>query len=251
MRRTPWRTKTKEADQAQKPIGKPSRGEIGPISRADRRRALGEEVAGATGRVIRIGDGAGGRASGAGRAVVGGFEGGLFLRTQVMFRKATVAADMPLVAGSVLAVPTLACAVLTAARRADAALTGAVFTRAVLAGAILTRTVLARTAACMPGLMGIRAIEVGEEEAIDDRTAAGHAEHGDQQSETGGAFHGRGFPRGREGRRHTAAGLHHDHQGYRSCRPHQLKKLCGREARQDERDRMSKPQGRGVGAVSA
>lgn len=80
-----------------------------------------------------------------------------------MLGKAAVPADMPLVAGSVFAVPSLASSTLAAARRADAALTGTVFTCTVATAAILTRTVLAGTAARMPGLVGIGAVEIGEE----------------------------------------------------------------------------------------
>ncbi len=91
----------------------------------------------------------------------------------MVFGKATVTADMPLVAGSVLAFSILT-RVLAAARRADAALAGSalagsILTGASLAGTVLTRAVLAGTTAAMiSGLMGIGTVEVGEEQPVND-----------------------------------------------------------------------------------
>lgn len=143
-------------------------------SRTDRRRALGEKIPWTAGRVVGVGDSSGGRTGGAGGTIVRRLQGSLFLWAQMVFGKATVTADMPLVAGSVLAFSILTRVPLAAARRADAALAGSalagsILTGASLAGTVLTRAVLAGTTAAMiSGLMGIGTVEVGEEQPVND-----------------------------------------------------------------------------------
>ena len=84
------------------------------------------------------------------------------------------------------------CAVAVLIGLALAALAGAVLTRPILAGAVLARAILAGAVATpVAGGMGVRAVEVREEEPIDDRTAARHGAHGDHQGKTGRATHDR------------------------------------------------------------
>ena len=143
-------------------------------SRTDRRGALGQKIPWTAGRVVGVGYSSGGRTGGAGGTIVRRLQGSLFLRAQMVFGKAAVTADMPLVACSVLAFPILARGPLAAARRADTALAGSAFTGSILAGASLTGTVLTRavlagtTAAMISGLMGIGTVEVGEEQSVND-----------------------------------------------------------------------------------
>jgi hypothetical protein len=96
----------------------------------------------------------------------------------MMLGEAAVAAHMPLaLAGDAVLAPGLA-----AFGAALPHVTLAVRARA-------TGTVLAG-GACMAGVVLVGAVEVGEEEAVDDRTTARYPGHRDEDQKSAGAFHG-------------------------------------------------------------
>lgn len=146
----------------------------GSLLRTNRRRILGEKVAWTAGRVVGIRNSARRRTGGACLAVIGPSQCRFFSGSEMVFSKTVIfswTARRPF-ARAVLALSIL---------------TRAVLTRAILARAVLTRAVLAR--AVVTGPMGIRTVEVCEEEPVDDRTSARHSNHYDQQQNSVSTFH--------------------------------------------------------------
>ena len=151
----------------------------GSLLRTNRRRILGEKVAWTAGGVVGIRNSARRRTSGACLAVIGPSQCRFFSGSEMVFSKTVIfswTARRPC-ARAVLALTILARAILARA----------VLTRAVLTRAVLTRAVLAR--AVVTGPMGIRTVEVCEEEPVDDRTSARHSNHYDQQQNPVSTFH--------------------------------------------------------------
>ncbi len=146
----------------------------GSLLRTNRRRILGEKVAWTAGGVVGIRNSARRRTSGACLAVIGPSQCRFFSGSEMVFSKTVIfswTARRPF-ARAVLALSIL---------------TRAVLARAILARAVLTRAVLAR--AVVTGPMGIRTVEVCEEEPVDDRTSARHSNHYDQQQNPVSTFH--------------------------------------------------------------
>ena len=131
----------------------------GSLLRTNRRRILGEKVAWTAGGVVGIRNSARRRTGGACLAVIGPSQCRFFSGSEMVFSKTVIFS--------------------WTARRP--------FARAVLALSILTRAVLAR--AVVTGPMGIRTVEVCEEEPVDDRTSARHSNHYDQQQNPVSTFH--------------------------------------------------------------
>lgn len=146
----------------------------GSLLRTNRRRILGEKVAWTAGGVVGIRNSARRRTGGACLAVIGPSQCRFFSGSEMVFSKTVIF--------SWTARRPFARAVL-----AFTILTRAVLTRAILARAVLTRAVLAR--AVVTGPMGIRTVEVCEEEPVDDRTSARHSNHYDQQQNPVSTFH--------------------------------------------------------------
>lgn len=146
----------------------------GSLLRTNRRRILGEKVAWTAGRVVGIRNSARRRTGGACLAVIGPSQCRFFSGSEMVFSKTVIfswTARRPF-ARAVLALTIL---------------TRAVLTRAILARPVLARAVLAR--AVVTGPMGIRTVEVCEEEPVDDRTSARHSNHYDQQQNPVSTFH--------------------------------------------------------------
>ena len=136
----------------------------GSLLRTNRRRILGEKVAWTAGGVVGIRNSARRRTGGACLAVIGPSQCRFFSGSEMVFSKTVIFS--------------------WTARRPFAR---AVLARTVLTRAILTRAVLAR--AVVTGPMGIRTVEVCEEEPVDDRTSARHSNHYDQQQNPVSTFH--------------------------------------------------------------
>ena len=146
----------------------------GSLLRTNRRRILGEKVAWTAGGVVGIRNSARRRTGGACLAVIGPSQCRFFSGSEMVFSKTVIfsgTARRPF-ARAVLALTILALTILA---------------RAILARAVLTRAVLAR--AVVTGPMGIRTVEVCEEEPVDDRTSARHSNHYDQQQNPVSTFH--------------------------------------------------------------
>jgi len=146
----------------------------GGLLRTNRRRILGEKVAWTAGGVVGIRNSARRRTGGACLAVIGPSQCRFFSGSEMVFSKTVIfswTARRPF-ARAVLALTIL---------------TRAVLTRAILARPVLARAVLAR--AVVTGPMGIRTVEVCEEEPVDDRTSARHSNHYDQQQNPVSTFH--------------------------------------------------------------
>lgn len=136
----------------------------GSLLRTNRRRILGEKVAWTAGGVVGIRNSARRRTGGACLAVIGPSQCRFFSGSEMVFSKTVIFS--------------------WTARRP--------FARAVLALSILTRAVLTRAVlarAVVTGPMGIRTVEVCEEEPVDDRTSARHSNHYDQQQNPVSTFH--------------------------------------------------------------
>ena len=146
----------------------------GSLLRTNRRRILGEKVAWTAGGVVGIRNSARRRTGGACLAVIGPSQCRFFSGSEMVFSKTVIF--------SWTARRPFALSILT-----RAVLTRAILARAILARAVLTRAVLAR--AVVTGPMGIRTVEVCEEEPVDDRTSARHSNHYDQQQNPVSTFH--------------------------------------------------------------
>ena len=151
----------------------------GSLLRTNRRRILGEKVAWTAGRVVGIRNSARRRTGGACLAVIGPSQCRFFSGSEMVFSKTVI---FSWTARRPFARAVLAFTILT-----RAVLTRAILARAILASAVLTRAVLAR--AVVTGPMGIRTVEVCEEEPVDDRTSARHSNHYDQQQNSVSTFH--------------------------------------------------------------
>ena len=186
------------------------------LLRSDRRRALGEEVARAAGRVVRVGHGASGRTSGT--AGLAATEGTPLTGRQVMPGQSAVAADVlaagvtrtvvaltavaatmdaePMPAGEIAAGTITAASPVASAGTVAATTVGAVAIGATLQVADLLHAVAIRTVALddrtggNPWLTRVRAVDVEQKKPIDDRTAAARRDDHSSEAHIEHVFHG-------------------------------------------------------------